>query len=81
MKYKKWFVKLDNVDCRVGSVPYGVWQEGFRDSVHYNLHDAQQRAYELNFMEENDYWNLTDEGKREILDYLDTVIGCSLEEN
>ncbi len=79
MTYPKWFAKYDDNYHRVTTQPYGVWQGGFRDSTHYNLHEAEQRAYELNFMEENDYWGLTDEGKLEILACLDTVIDYSLE--
>ncbi|AUR93396.1 hypothetical protein NVP1187O_083 [Vibrio phage 1.187.O._10N.286.49.F1] len=76
----RWYVKFDSPEHRVDCAPYGVWQEGFRDSTHYNRYEAEERAYELNFMEENDYWNLPDKGKREILDCLDGITDASVGE-
>ncbi len=72
-------MKLNPPEFRVEGYPYGVWLGEFRDSVQRNKFDAEQRVFELNFMEECNYWDSTEEEKREILDCLDLVDDYSVE--
>lgn len=61
-----WIVKRNNCHIR-NTQPYGVFLGGFRDSSHYNRHEAQQRCDNLNFLEEMDFWNLSEIAQTELL--------------
>lgn len=47
----KWFVRLDPPDMRVRDYPWGVWLNGFRDSIHESKWLAEQRRDALNSRE------------------------------
>ena len=66
----KWIVKR-NTDNLKTSLPYGVFQGGFRDSSHYNKYEAEKRCFELNFLEEMDFWNKDEEERQELLKLLE----------
>ena len=61
-----WVVKRNTCNLK-GTLPYGVFLDGFRDSSHYNRYEAQQRCAQLNFLEEMDFWNLSMEDQTELL--------------
>ena len=65
----KWFVKR-NTDHLSKSRPYGVFQKGFRDSSHYNKYEAEERCFELNFLEEMDFWNKGEEERQKLLNLI-----------
>lgn len=68
-----WIVRRNPENMQVEGSPYGVWDQDFRESSHYNKYEAEKRCYELNFMEDVGYWGMDDNSKLEVLACLDPL--------